>query len=57
MMQRLYKEKEFIKKEIKDYDNYFNKVYDESNYKFGQTLRRYYNCVEDLPKSVLNRSK
>lgn len=49
MMQRLWKEKKVMKKEIEDYDAYFNKIYDPKNYKFGRTIRRFYDRVEDLP--------
>lgn len=53
IMQRLYKEKQFIKKELDDYDKYFNLMKSPDHYRYKRSLRRSFQRIDQMPKAIL----
>lgn len=58
LMQRLWKEKEHLKRQVADYDAYFNAMTaeDDKRWMFGRGNRRHYDREEDLPREVLAKN-
>ncbi|KAI1727440.1 mitochondrial 39-S ribosomal protein l47 (MRP-L47) domain-containing protein [Ditylenchus destructor] len=57
LMQKLWNEKQFLKKEIETHDKYMHKLMTEDHVKYRQGLRRRFDRVEHMPKYIAAEKK